>query len=248
MHTLQQTGALARTWQGLSGLHRDLEATPWGYRLLANVWPAYIFALPLLVRLWNLMQRTLSGSWGGSLHTQALLLQELVTVVFLGLTVLLFVVRRPVVGRRANWRAGFVALLGTFLLNVVGFLPVESSTSTAAALTSSAVIVLGTLFTIWSLATLGRCFGLMPEVRGLVMSGPYCWVRHPVYLGELTSALGMLIVKPHPVILGLYLAFVGLQYWRTRLEEEALVEVFPAQYATYRARVSRLLPGWPRPS
>jgi protein-S-isoprenylcysteine O-methyltransferase Ste14 len=171
-----------------------------------------------------------------------------VTITFLGLTVLLFVIRRPVLGRHAGWRGGLVALVGTFLLNVVGFLPVASSASTEAVLASSAVIVLGTLFTMWSLATLGRCFGLMPEARGLVRRGPYAWVRHPVYLGELTSALGMLIVKPHPIIVGLYLAFVGLQYWRTLFEEQALAEAFPDEYPAYRGRVSRLLPGWPRQS
>jgi protein-S-isoprenylcysteine O-methyltransferase Ste14 len=222
-------------------LHRDVEATRWGHRLLANVWPAYLFAMPLLVRVWNLPQR----SWDSSLHGQALLLQEIVTIAFLALTVLLFVIRRPVVGRHAKVGAGLVALAGTFLLNVVGFLPIEASASTEAILASAAVIVLGTLFTMWSLATLGRCFGLMPEARGLVTRGPYRWVRHPVYLGELTSALGMLIVKPHPVIIGLYLAFVGLQYWRTLLEERALSEVFPDEYPVYRAKVARLLPGWP---
>jgi protein-S-isoprenylcysteine O-methyltransferase Ste14 len=223
-------------------LHRDLEATRWGHRLLANVWPAYLFAMPLLVRLWYLPQR----SWGSSAHEQALLLQEVVTIAFLALTVLLFVIRRPVVGRHANWRAGLVALAGTFLLNVVGFLPIPPSASTEAILISALVIVVGTLFTMWSLATLGRCFGLMPEARGLVTRGPYRWVRHPVYLGELTSALGMLIVKPHPVIVGLYLAFFALQYWRTLLEEEALAQVFPDEYPAYRAKVARLLPGWPR--
>jgi protein-S-isoprenylcysteine O-methyltransferase Ste14 len=228
----------------LANVWRDFEATRSGQLLLANVWPAYLFAMPLLVRAWNLVQRTRDGLWGSSLHGQALLLQEVVTVAFLTLTVLLFIVRRPVLGRHASWRGGVVALVGTFLLNVVGFLPVESSATTEAILASSAVIVMGTLFTMWSLATLGRCFGLMPEARGLVMRGPYRWVRHPVYLGELTSALGMLIVKPHPLIVALYLAFLGLQYWRTMLEEEALADVFPDEYPAYRARVSRLLPGW----
>jgi protein-S-isoprenylcysteine O-methyltransferase Ste14 len=236
-----QSAGLARAWH-------DFESTRWGRLLLANLWPAYLFAMPLLVRVWNLAQRWLDGGWDASLHARALLLQEVVTITFLGLTVLLFVIRRPVLGRHAGWRGGLVALVGTFLLNVVGFLPVASSASTEAVLASSAVIVLGTLFTMWSLATLGRCFGLMPEARGLVRRGPYAWVRHPVYLGELTSALGMLIVKPHPIIVGLYLAFVGLQYWRTLFEEQALAEAFPDEYPAYRGRVSRLLPGWPRQS
>lgn len=238
-----QTGALARTRRGLIDVHRGLQATRWGKILLGNVWPAYLFALPLVVRAWGLAQRTLHAS-----GFSALLFQEAVTVVFLGLIVVLFIIRRPVVGRRAGWRAGAVALVGTFLLNVVGYLPVEETTSTAALLTASGVISLGTLFAIWSLATLGRCFGLLPEARGLVTRGPYRLVRHPVYLGELTSALGLVIARPHVLIVGIYVAFAILQYWRTIYEEGALAETFATEYLAYRARVPRLLPGWPRPS
>jgi protein-S-isoprenylcysteine O-methyltransferase Ste14 len=245
--TTTRASAPGRAWHRLVRLHRDVEATPLGGVLLGNVWPAYLFALPLGTRLWGIAQRpwSLSSTDGGA-HTQALVLQEIVTTLFLALVVVLFAVRRrSILGRRADWRRGLVALVGTFLLNAVGFLPVASDASTAALLASSGVIVAGTVFTIWSLATLGRCFGIMPEVRGLVTGGPYRWVRHPVYLGELLSGAGILLVKPHPLVLGLYLAFVWLQVWRTVFEERALAAVFPGEYPAYRARVPRLLPGWP---
>jgi protein-S-isoprenylcysteine O-methyltransferase Ste14 len=135
-----------------------------------------------------------------------------------------------------------VALVGTFLLNVVAFLPIEASASTGAVLTSAAVIVFGTLFTIWSLATLGRCFGLFPEVRGLVTRGPYQLVRHPVYLGELVSAFGLLLAKPHPLIVLIFIAFAALQYWRTVFEERALRAAFADVYDAYAQRVPRLVP------
>jgi protein-S-isoprenylcysteine O-methyltransferase Ste14 len=125
----------------------------------------------------------------------------------------------------------------------VGYLPIEDSTSTTGLLASSGVVILGTLFTIWSLATLGRCFGLLPEVRGLVMRGPYRMVRHPVYLGELISALGILLVKPHPLIVALFGVFVALQYWRTIYEERALAAAYPDDYPAYARRVPRLVPG-----
>jgi len=208
--------------------------------LLGNAWPAYLFALPLLVRAWNLFHATRADT----LHDQALLLQETVTVVFLGLVVLLFAIRRRAIkGQRANWRAGGIALLGTFLLNVVAFLPIEASTSTEGLLASSVIVIVGTVFTIWSLATLGRCFGLFPEVRGLVLRGPYRLVRHPVYLGELVSALGLLVVKPHPLIVAVFALFVGLQYGRTIYEERALAAAYPDDYPAYARRVPRLLPG-----
>jgi protein-S-isoprenylcysteine O-methyltransferase Ste14 len=208
--------------------------------LLGNVWPAYLFALPLSARVWNLARAPRAET----LHDQAQLLGETVTVVFLGLVVVLFAIRRRAIeGQRATWRAGAVALLGTFLLNVVGYLPVEESTSTGSLLASSVIVVLGTLFTIWSLMTLGRCFGLFPEVRGLVLRGPYRLVRHPVYLGELIAAVGLLFARPHPLVVVVFAAFVVLQYWRTIYEERALAAAYPSDYPAYTRRVPRLVPG-----
>jgi protein-S-isoprenylcysteine O-methyltransferase Ste14 len=229
-------------WRGLVATFRELEATSWGGLLFGNVWPAYVFALPLAARVWNLAR---TAGVDDSFHAQAALLQETVTVIFLALVVVLFAIRRrQIEGRRATLGSGLVALLGTFLLNVVAYLPVEDTTSTASLLASSAVVIVGTLFTMWSLATLGRCFGLFPEVRGLVMGGPYRLVRHPVYLGELISAVGLLLAKPHFLVVVTFSVFVVLQYWRTVYEERALSAAYPAEYSAYVRRVPRLLPGW----
>jgi protein-S-isoprenylcysteine O-methyltransferase Ste14 len=227
-------------WARLVGLFRGVEATSWGGLLLGNVWPAYLFALPLSARVWFMAQAPRAES----LHEQAQFLQQVVTVVFLGLVVVLFAIRRRAIeGQRATWRAGGVALLGTFLLNVVAYLPIEDSTSTASLLASSVVVTVGTLFTIWSLAVLGRCFGLFPEVRGLVLRGPYRLVRHPVYLGEVVAAFGLLLVKPHPLVVAVFALFVVLQYGRTIYEERALAAVYPNDYPAYAGRVPRLVPG-----
>jgi protein-S-isoprenylcysteine O-methyltransferase Ste14 len=102
-------------------------------------------------------------------------------------------------------------------------------------------VLVGTTLTIWSLGTLGRSFGIFPEARSLVVRGPYRWVRHPVYLWEIVSGFALVISKPHPIAVVLFVAFVGLQYWRTIFEERALETAFP-EYAEYRARVGRLLP------
>jgi protein-S-isoprenylcysteine O-methyltransferase Ste14 len=137
-----------------------------------------------------------------------------------------------------------VALFGTFILNLVGFLPVELSTATENLVASSVIVSLGTVFAIWSLATLGGCFGLFPEVRGLVLRGPYRMVRHPVYLGEIVAALGILVTRPHVLTLALFATFFAFQYWRALFEERALLTAFPDDYPSYRARVPRLIPGW----
>jgi protein-S-isoprenylcysteine O-methyltransferase Ste14 len=206
-----------------------------------DAWPAYLFALPLAIRMAGVI-RTLSSPASFSLHDAALLLQQLTTIVFFGLLVVLFAARRSISGPQATRTQGAVALVGTFCLNLVGFLPADTSGSTGSLLASSATVILGTLFSIWSLAILGRCFGIFPEVRGLVLRGPYRLVRHPVYLGEIVAAVGILLARPHPLTLPLLAVFIAFQYWRTVFEERALATAFPSDYSAYRVRVPRLFP------
>jgi protein-S-isoprenylcysteine O-methyltransferase Ste14 len=104
--------------------------------------------------------------------------------------------------------------------------------------------LIAVVFAIWllvSVATLGRCFGVLPEARGLVTRGPYRWVRHPVYLGELGACAGLVIASPtlaNATLLGL---FGAAQAVRMRFEERALAGAFP-EYAEYAARTSGLVP------
>jgi protein-S-isoprenylcysteine O-methyltransferase Ste14 len=92
-----------------------------------------------------------------------------------------------------------------------------------------------------SFVALGRCFGLLPEARGLVTRGPYRLVRHPVYLGEFVGVAGLLIASPTVRNLGLAVAFAAAQAVRIRMEERALGEEFP-EYASYSAATPRLVP------
>jgi protein-S-isoprenylcysteine O-methyltransferase Ste14 len=212
-----------------------------GRQPLVDAWPAHLFALPLAVQISRLISNQ-GGLSAWSLHDFAIVLQQIAIATFLGLLVVLFAMRSPVSGRHATWAQGLVALAGTFILNVVGFLPIEPSTSTPSMVLSSGVVIAGTVFTVWSLAILGRCFGLLPEARGLVLRGPYRWVRHPVYLGEIVSGAGILIARPQLVTVCLLAAFIALQYWRTIFEERALATAFPSDYLAYRERVPRLFP------
>jgi protein-S-isoprenylcysteine O-methyltransferase Ste14 len=212
-------------------------------RPLVDAWPAYVFALPLAIRITALSQSAFSGA-ASSVHDASLLIQEIAYVAFVALMVALFAVRSPVSGQHASRTQAAVAILGTFIVSAVGFLPVQPSSATLNLLISSVFLLAGTAFASWSLATLGGCFGVFPEVRGLVLRGPYRWIRHPVYAGEIISALGIVAVKPHPLTIGLVLTFVGLQYWRTLFEERALISAFPIEYPAYRAGVPRLIPGF----
>ena len=212
-----------------------------GRKALMDAWPAYFFALPLAVRMWAFIQG-LGAPADAPVYHFAVVLQQLAMLTFAGLLVVLFAIRSRSNGRRASRAQAMVALLGTFIVYGIVLLPPQSDMPPAALLTSAALILVGTAFASWSLATLGRCFGIFPEVRGLVVRGPYRLVRHPVYLGEIVAQLGILMLRPHPATLVLLLSFVALQYWRTTFEEAALTAAFSDDYTLYRAKVPRLIP------
>jgi protein-S-isoprenylcysteine O-methyltransferase Ste14 len=103
------------------------------------------------------------------------------------------------------------------------------------------VILASCAWLLASVLALGRCFGVLPEARGLVTHGPYRLVRHPVYLGELGACAGLVLAAPTTWNLVAALVFVAAQGVRMRLEEAALSREFP-EYAAYAARTPRLVP------
>jgi Flp pilus assembly pilin Flp len=94
---------------------------------------------------------------------------------------------------------------------------------------------------LYAALALGRCFGVLPEARGLVTHGPYSLVRHPLYLGEFAAVAGLLIASPSARNLAAGVVFTIAQFTRMGLEERALTREFP-EYADYAARTPRLVP------
>jgi protein-S-isoprenylcysteine O-methyltransferase Ste14 len=149
------------------------------------------------------------------------------------------------VGRAAPRRPARRPLaFGVCTVAVVAVVVLRNPPST----TPDAVVVSGELiavaFCLWLLVSvcfLGRCFGVLPEARGLVTRGPYGIVRHPVYLGEIGACLGLVVAAPlvfNGVILGMFLT---AQFVRMGLEERALMAAFP-EYESYARRIPRLVP------
>lgn len=104
------------------------------------------------------------------------------------------------------------------------------------------LLICGTCWAVWSLRYLDRSVSVLAQARALVVKGPYRWVRHPLYVGELVSSLGLAIAVNSYLALALWAAMLGLQVYRAVREEQVLSRAFPA-YRSYRSHTAALLPG-----
>jgi protein-S-isoprenylcysteine O-methyltransferase Ste14 len=120
----------------------------------------------------------------------------------------------------------------------------SATNGTEAVLVGDFVALASYVWLLVSVLALGRCFGILPEARGLVRRGPYRFVRHPVYLGELGAVVGFVIGAPSLWNLLVLAGFYAAQSVRMRLEEKALLSEFP-DYADYAAVTPRLVPVLP---
>ena len=98
-----------------------------------------------------------------------------------------------------------------------------------------------TALTIWGLWTLRRSFSITVEARALITNGPYRWIRHPVYLGEILTALAVTVWRFSVLNVVIFTLFVIIQLLRARWEEAKLSRVFAA-YSIY---ASHVLWMWP---
>jgi len=83
---------------------------------------------------------------------------------------------------------------------------------------------------------------ILAQARGVANRGPYRWVRHPLYTGELVSALGVALTVGSAAAMAVWLALCGLQIYRAAREEQLLLRALP-EYRDYRRRTAALLPG-----
>lgn len=108
------------------------------------------------------------------------------------LVVVLTAIRRPAAIVDRTWHARLVAaasILGIPFIRPAG-------DALAADMYTALVSAAGLMLVVTGKATLGRSFGLMPAHRGLVCTGIYRWVRHPIYAGYLITHLAFLVAHP----------------------------------------------------
>jgi len=129
-------------------------------------------------------------------------------------------------------------LLGSFqipLLVVVGLAAI-ALIDTAPVWPGMLVCAFGEAIQVWSASHLVKN-------EQLINSGPYAYVRNPMYLGRFFVGLGFTIMIKNPWIIAAYVVLFAIYaVCRVGGEEARLSGCFGEEYTEYRAHVRRFLP------
>lgn len=158
-------------------------------------------------------------------------------------------------GGLRQWRTGAALRFGILALVVLAIrIPFlnralrngegHEPASTLMRLIGVALCALGVALAIWARANLGRNWGMpmsRKESPELVTTGPYAFVRHPIYTGMLFAMCGSAMTVS--IIWVVPLIFFGAYFiYSARREEKILIETFPEQYPAYMKRTRMLFP------
>jgi len=164
--------------------------------------------------------------------------------------------RKSAVGTQAAWILGvLVAILwpiGAFLAPTYAYHWPAFPDFLASWVVQTLGVVLGLTGGILysrSARLLGR--QMTPVIRvqqghQLMQTGPFRYIRHPVYTAIVAVALGQTLFFLSLPLALLTLMLAGLAFYRARLDETLLrsPEAFGATYDAYMARTGRFLPRW----
>jgi protein-S-isoprenylcysteine O-methyltransferase Ste14 len=155
------------------------------------------------------------------------------------LVVALTVIRRTAGEVDRTWKARLLTIVATFGPPLVR---PDSIRSLGPEMLTVALAGIGLIIVVLGKLSLGRSFGLAPANRGVVSTGMYRFLRHPIYLGYLVTHLGFLIANPTTWNFALLLTTDIALLFRAVCEEQTLAR--DSAYRSYMDRVRwRVVPG-----
>ena len=107
---------------------------------------------------------------------------------------------------------------------------------------SIALIIGGHAIAVWAIFHLRRSFGIFTEVRTLITSGPYRYVRHPIYVGESFATIGLCDFYPSLFNIAVTIVFLVSQRIRAHFEEQKFLHAIP-EYKIFMEKAGAY---WPR--
>jgi protein-S-isoprenylcysteine O-methyltransferase Ste14 len=187
----------------------------------------------IIVTLFSIMTVRLAGDFRVTGHVTGLLL-----LASEALVVVLTVFRRSPMAVDRTAPARLLTALSMFGPPIV---KPASYAALAPEMLTAMISAVGLLIVVVGKVSLGRSFGLTPANRGVVCSGIYRFVRHPIYLGYLLTHVGFVLANAavwnFAVLLPADVALV-----MRAVREEKTLSLDP-EYQSYKQRVPwRLVP------
>lgn len=158
---------------------------------------------------------------------------------FYMLLALLIMTRSPAKAHSDGLLPRIAAFVGSYLPWTISFL--GKTDQALPNLASTACVLIGTIMMLVTIRHLGRSFSLVPQARSVVQTGPYRWIKHPLYLAEEIVVLGVVLQYLTPVTVIVLVLHIGIQVCRILYEEDLLRRNCP-EYSSYEASRWRVVP------
>lgn len=108
-----------------------------------------------------------------------------------------------------------------YLSSAMPLLYLDSTVSTKTLfLASDLLAIVGFLIVVLATVELGTSIGISPANRGVVRSGIYRYIKHPMYLGYVISEVGLALVNP--INSAILCVSAVLYFVRARIENKVL--------------------------
>jgi protein-S-isoprenylcysteine O-methyltransferase Ste14 len=136
---------------------------------------------------------------------------------------------------RALWLVKITLLIALHFIYGGGFSP---SRSTDACMVGALILLMGILLGIW---VLWHVFGAL-FTKKLITSGPYRFVRHPMYIAIYCILIGIAIIFSINIWFVVLALFIPLWYLVCRIEERQMLELHRFEYMDYQNRTGMFFP------
>jgi protein-S-isoprenylcysteine O-methyltransferase Ste14 len=169
------------------------------------------------------------------------IISQLSSLAYIGTIIIVFVVRHLPLTKAYGAIPRIVAIIASNAQLSFFLLP-RVTLSLPAEIASLSLISGGAIASVWILGWLRNAFSILPQARALITGGPYRYIRHPLYAAEGVASVGLMIQFVQPLAAVITVVGFGLQILRMHYEERVLSETF-SEYASYKKRTFRLVPG-----
>ncbi len=147
------------------------------------------------------------------------------------------------------WRLMLIVIVIIFVkfdrLGAISFLAFLLRSFFGYVIIGTVLTVLGLIIAIWARISLGRnwsSYTTYKKEHELITTGPYRFLRHPIYSGMFLMLTGAFLYYGKLIILVIFAIASMIIAWRIVQEEKSMIKLFGKKYTDYMRRTRRLIP------